>query len=97
MFRHAFFIWLFDNKYKDSSVRLVDITPSTDPTRGFDELPANTLKAGDRAILAVAVSGDARIVNATDSDWSEQTELLARLNRRVDQLCPQHAARTARS
>ncbi|HEY6632884.1 MAG TPA: hypothetical protein VIZ90_15645 [Rhizobiaceae bacterium] len=87
----AFFSYLYDNQYSGKVVRQIPITPVTDEKRGFEELPNNILKGGDRAILAVAVVGNAPIVNATDSDWAEQAELVEELGIAVTQLCPQHA------
>ena len=49
----------------------------------------------DRKFLAVAVVADAEILNATDSDWSEQEALTRELGVRVRQLCPQHASKSA--
>ena len=75
-------------------VRQASITPIRDESRGFRELPNNGLDPSDRKFLAVAVVGEAEIVNATDSDWSEQEELTRDLGVSVRQLCPQHAAKS---
>ena len=88
-----FLVYLFDHQYSGERVVRVPINPNDIASRGFDELPSNTLKAGDRVFLAVAVVGNAPILNATDSDWSEQMDLLRRLQVSVFQLCPQHATR----
>ena len=61
----------------------------------FEELPENTFERSDRKFLAVAVSADAVVLNATDSDWGEQKELMDALGVEVEQLCPQHASRGA--
>ena len=53
----------------------------------------NSLDRSDRKFLAAAVVGHAAIVNATDSDWSQQEELIERLGVTVRQLCPQHASK----
>lgn len=90
-----FFRYLFDNQYLEDSVRRVSITPSDDGTRGYVELPANALKAGDRVVLATAVQAAATVVNATDSDWVEQANLLATLEVPVDQVCPDYAGAAA--
>jgi hypothetical protein len=87
----AFFTYLYNNQYSVKFIQRVPITPSNDPTKGFEELPGNALKAGDRAFLAVAVTRSAEIVNATDSDWAEQKTLLDTLGVDVRQLCPRHA------
>lgn len=88
-----FFVYLFNHQYSGKVVRRVAVELSDDCTKGFEELPANTLKSGDRAVLAVAVAGGAPILNATDSDWSEQSDLLEVLGVEVEQLCPQHSTR----
>jgi len=86
-----FFKFLHDNMYGDKRVKLVSITPIDDETRGFDELPVNTLDPSDRKFLAVARVAKAKIVNATDSDWHEQHALTKSLHVAVEQLCPEHA------
>ena len=63
--------------------------------RGFAELLENELDPSDRKFLAVAVVAQAEILNATDSDWSEQEALTSDLGVRVRQLCPQHASKSA--
>ena len=68
-------------------IHTVVITESSDSNRGFDELPENTLDNSDRKFLATAVVAKARIVNATDSDWEEQINLLQLLNINLKQLC----------
>ena len=57
----------------------------------FDELPENGLDRSDRKFLATARVAHATILNATDSDWSEQEELTSNLGVGVRQICPQHA------
>jgi hypothetical protein len=84
----AFYRYVFDNQYYEDRVRRVEITPSADEGRGYEELPENTMRAGDRVVLAVAVTGKGRVVNATDSDWAEQEELMTALNVGVVQVCP---------
>ena len=84
-----FFKYLYDNQYvPTSSVNLVTITPINDETRSFDELPANNLDPSDRKLLATALVANAEVVNATDSDWAEQQNLMLQLNITVRQLCP---------
>lgn len=82
-----FFRYVFDNQYADEFVRRVVIEPVDDETRGYSCLPENALKAGDRAVLAIAVAARASVVNATDSDWEEQRELTDGLSVPVIQLC----------
>ena len=64
-----------------------------DDERGFEALPPNKLDRSDRKFLATAVVGEARILNATDSDWAEQQELTGGLGVDVVQLCPEHATK----
>ncbi len=89
----AFFKYLFDHQYKNRKVKRVTVTPSEDERKKFEERPANELDPSDRKFLAVAVVSRATIVNATDSDWSEQQTLTECLDVTVEQLCPQHACR----
>ena len=90
----AFFKHVFNHMHGGTSVRMVPITPCSDQRRGFDELPVNELDPSDRKFLAVAVVAEAEILNATDSDWSEQEALMRELGVSVRQLCPQHAAKS---
>ena len=90
---HTFFKHMHIN-YGGKRVRQVEITPCNDGLRSFEELPENKLDPSDRKFLAVAVVAEAEIVNATDSDWSEQEELTRNLGVNVRQLCPQHAAKS---
>ena len=69
------------------------VTPTHDTSRGFDELPINSLDPSDRKFLAVAVVAEASILNAADSDWNDHRELLAELAVSVKQLCPAYAVR----
>ncbi len=85
-----FFKHLHDNKYTETLIKLVTITPNEDDDTGFDELPVNRVDKSDRKFLATAVASGASIINALDSDWNEQAALLAHLGVNVDQLCPEH-------
>ena len=87
---------VFDHQHQPARVRRVTLRRSTDARRGFEELPENTFDPSDRKFLAVAVVARAVVLNATDSDWDEQTALLDRLRVQVRQLCPQHASKAAR-
>ena len=89
----AFYKYVFDNQYRGIRVRRVAVTPSGDDRRGFEELPENSFDPSDRKFLAVAVVAKAVILNATDSDWVEQKELMESLEVEVDQLCPKHASK----
>lgn len=85
-----FFKFLHDHMYGSNRVELVRVTRSADENRGFDELPENALDPSDRKLLAVAVVAGADVVNALDTDWFEQADLLAQLGVPVQQLCPEH-------
>lgn len=89
-----FFKYLHDNQHHPKNkIHTVGITPSGDAGRGFDELPMNTLDSSDRKFLATAAVAKAIIVNATDSDWEEQRELLEELAIGLKQLCPEHSCK----
>ena len=90
-----FFRHVHNNQYASDRVLKVAVTPSEDDRRGFEELPGNTLDRSDRKFLAVAVVANATILNAVDSDWTEQAALTDGLGVRVTQLCPQHASKRA--
>lgn len=86
---------VFDHQYSGERVMRVPVTQSEDDSRGFEELPVNTLDRADRKFLAAAVVGDAVVVNATDSDWNEERALLDELEVDVVQLCPKYASKVA--
>lgn len=86
-----FFKYLWHNQYSRSRVERVEILESDDEDIGFEELPKNTLDHSDRKFLAVAVKAGATIVNATDSDWLEQEDLMKNLGVDVCQICPEYA------
>ena len=86
-----FFRHVFDNQYRRERVRRVQITPSFDEDRGFEELPPNSFDPSDRKFLAVASAARAVVLNATDSDWHEHEALLDSLSVEIHQLCPEHA------
>ncbi len=87
-----FFKHVWTEQWGGEKVRQVSITEAGDE-RGFEELPPNGLDRSDRKFLATAVVGEARILNATDSDWAEQRELTDGLDVDVVQLCPKYATR----
>ena len=91
----TFFKHLFDHSYDENRVRRVSITPCSDDRLGFKELPENGLDKSDRKFLAAALVAQATILNATDSDWSQQEALTKCLGVTVKQLCPQHASRSS--
>jgi len=88
-----YFKYLHDNQHAENRIQTVSITPLDDASRGFGELPTNTLDPSDRKFLATAVVAQAIIINATDSDWAEQSELLEILNIELKQLCPEHSCK----
>ncbi len=88
-----FFKYLHDHQYSDDNIKLVTIRPSSNSQKSFDELPENSLDVSDRKFLATAVVAQASIVNATDSDWTENQDLLDGLGVTIHQLCPQHASK----
>lgn len=88
-----FFKYLHDHQHSGKKIHTVVITESSDSNRGFDELPENALDNSDRKFLATAVVAKAKIVNATDSDWEEQINLLQLLNINLKQLCPEHSCK----
>ena len=83
----AFLEHVHDHQYDGARVRREPITATGDGRRGFEELPPNKLDADDRKFLAAAVVASASIMNATDSDWNEQRDLLRRLSVPLEQLC----------
>ena len=89
----AFFKHVFDNQYRPERCLRVPVAPLNDQRRGFEELPPNSFDPSDQKFLAVAVVGRATVLNATDSDWAEQAALVNGLAVKVEQLCPQHAAK----
>ena len=91
-----FFKHIVDTHYKGTRVHTVTVTPCEDVRRGFEELPENTFDPSDRKFLAVAVVACAFVLNATDSDWHEQSALMERLEVDVRQLCPRYASKRAR-
>ena len=90
-----FFIHVIRHQYDETRVQMAAVTPIDDDRRSFEELPKNNFDLSDRKFLAVAVSAEAVVVNATDSDWGEQKELMADLGVEIEQLCPQHASKRA--
>ena len=77
-----------DHQYGSERVRRVPVTPAGDD-RGFEELPPNSFDPSDRKFLATAVSGEAEVLNATDSDWAEHADLMDHLGVAIRQVCPQ--------
>jgi len=88
-----FFKYLYDNQYANNKITHHTITQIEEENQGFQELPPNNFDPSDRKLLAVAVVAGACIVNATDSDWAENLDLLNQLNISVHQLCPEHCSK----
>ncbi len=88
-----FFKHVHVHQYGETRVKRFPVTPCDNPQRGFTELPENNLDPSDRKFLATACVASGVILNATDSDWSEQEELTSGLGVEVRQLCPQHASK----
>ena len=86
----AFFKYLVDNQWMNDRIQRVNVTPSDDEGRGFDELPNNAFDRSDRKFLAVAVVTPAVVLNATDGDWGEHAELMEEVGVHIDQLCPHY-------
>lgn len=89
----TFYKHVLNHLYRTDRVRMVTVTRSNDPARGYEDLPENTFDPSDRKFLAVAVVAEAVVLNATDSDWAEHRALMEGLGVEVSQLCPQHASK----
>lgn len=92
-----FFKHLHDHMYLGKKVKLISITPITDETRGFNELPANPIDKSDRKFLAAAIVAKANIINALDTDWHEKAVFVDSMKIKVQQLCPEHGCKVART
>jgi len=86
-----FFKYLHDHMYLGKKIQLVPITPIADETRGFNELPSNSVDKSDRKFLATALVAGAAVVNALDGGWHKQTDFVTELGVNVRQLCPDQA------
>ena len=85
-----FFKFLHDFQWsKESGLCQVPIQETPDEEGGFTNLPSNSFPRNDRKFLAVAEAGDGRVVNATDSHWSEHADFIDSLGVQVIELCPQ--------
>lgn len=85
-----FYKFLHDNIYMGIKVQRVCITPLDDETRGFNELPPNTIDKSDRKFLAAAKVANATIFNALDTDWHNHAAFIEVQGVTVEQLCPEH-------
>ncbi len=88
-----FFIHVFNHRFNTNLFRRVSVTPIQDENVGFEELPENNFDPSDRMFLAVAVVADAKVLNATDSDWGQHSELINELEVEVEELCPKFIER----
>ncbi len=86
---NAFFKYLNDYQHSTKNVIRVSIQETPDEDGGFANLPPNDFDRDDRKFLAVAKAGDGRVVNATDSDWSEHAAFIDSIGVCVNELCPQ--------
>lgn len=85
---NAFFKYL--HNFEHSSKKIIHILIEETPVEdgGFANLPPNDFDPDDRKFLAVAKAGDGRVVNATDSDWSQHADFIDSMGVRVLELCP---------
>ncbi|MCY3824768.1 MAG: hypothetical protein OXG62_12985 [Nitrospinae bacterium] len=86
---NMFYKYLNDFEHSTSKIIHILIQQTPDEEGGFVNLPPNDFDPDDRKFLAVAKAGDGRVVNATDSDWSEHADFIESLGVRVIELCPQ--------
>ena len=85
-----FFKFLHDRQWsQESAIHHVSVQKMTYKEGGFSNLPPNRFDNSDRKFLAVAEVGDGRVVNATDSDWSEHAAFISSIGVLVLELCPQ--------
>ena len=84
-----FFKFLHDHQYSAKNVIRVSIQKTSDADGGFANLPPNNFDRDDRKFLAVAEVGDGRVVNTTDSDWSEHDAFINSIGVQVLELCSQ--------
>ena len=85
-----FFKFLYDRQWsQESAIHHVSVQKTTYKEGGFSNLPPNRFDNSDRKFLAVAEVGDGRVVNATDSDWSEHAAFISSIGVLVLELCPQ--------
>ena len=82
-----FFKFLHDYKHSAKNVIHIPIQKTPDAEGGFANLPPNDFDRDDRKFLAVAKAGDGRVVNATDSHWSEHDAFIKSMGVQVLELC----------
>ena len=86
---NAFFKFLHDYQHSAKNIIHIPIQKTPDAEGEFANLPPNDFDRDDRKFLAVAKAGDGRVVNATDSDWSEHADFIDSMGVQVLELCPQ--------
>ena len=90
---HRFFKWLAQNRNNEDRCRQVPVTPHGE--RGFAEFPDSEdlrdFDRDDRAFVAVAIASGMGppVVNASDTDWWNHREALARHGVEIEFLCPE--------
>jgi hypothetical protein len=91
----AFFRWLWDNQANPACCRQITIVPDQLGYRVFEEFPDDPELAGfdrsDRKFVAVALASEESppILNASDTDWWEARDALARHGVYPLFLCPE--------
>lgn len=97
---HQFFLWLIDHLGDETRCRQVPVTP--DPERGFVEFPdSESLRdfdRDDRVFVAVAMASGVRppVLNASDRDWWDSREALAREGVEIEFVCPELMSESSR-
>ncbi len=90
---NAFYRHVHDYQYQRNRVSRIDVTPSDHDGTDFKEFPKDKALANfdndDRKFAAVALKGNAPVLNATDSDWENHEQALRKNGIKVKQLCPQ--------
>ena len=88
-----FFKWLWQNQANYRHCRVFAITPH--PKRGFAEFPDDQALAdfdpSDRKFVAVAIASGANppVWNASDTDWRQYRDALAKHGIAVHFICPE--------
>lgn len=86
--------WVLQNQWTKERCVRVEITPLPGEARGFAEFPSDPdlerFDGSDRKFVATALASkrDPEILNATDTDWWEFRDALARNGVRLRFLCP---------
>ena len=89
----AFFKWLWENQANEQHCRIVPLTIHSD--RGFVEFPddarLSSFDLADRKFVAVALASGTgpKVLNATDTDWWHDRQVLAEHGIQIVFLCPE--------